>query len=374
MAKNISEIPYTEAIERIQKLARIGADNMSKIRGVYNDIYVRDIPCKFDWNFLMASSSITVVDEYHQGSVTINTGATSVAFTSDAVLTASMVGYKIKFSGNPTVYDITVFNNTTSLTINPSLQGPINLSGASYSIYQPFYSLAQNFDRFPKPGGVYRWAGGSKQILPETQYAQYIDHDYQSTATTPEKTRLFGTDTTGNQLVELIPPPRKAAIFGYDYIRTLKPLTDSTAGTISSIGANATQVIGNTNTRFMESLTDGTYWFRCDALGVGQDSQWYKIIAIQHDSQLTIATAFANTAITTGAAYTISRSPEMPIRLHEGLIYGSLRALTTDQNDPNMAAYNNQYATVLSDAKRIYVSRPYSQEVTGVFEDFRYRR
>lgn len=373
MAKNISEIPFTEAVERVQKLGRVGITNASKIRGVYNDIYVSDIGAKFDWNFLMANSSLLTVDEYHQGSVTMNTGDTAVIFSSDAVLTSSMVGRKIKFTGNAAVYDIIAFSNTTSLTINPSLQGTTNLSGAAYSIYQPSFSLASNFDRFPKPGGVYRWSGGTKQILPETQYAQYVDHDYQSTATTPAKTRLFGTDTLGNQLVEIIPPPRQAQVLGYDYIRTLKPLYESTAGTISSVGANATTIFG-TNTRFTEALTDGTFFFRLDALGQGQDSSWYKIIAIANDSQMTIATAFANTGITAGANYTISRSPEMPVRLHEGLVFGTLRALTTDQNDPNMAYYNQMYATVLSDAKKIYVSRPYSQDVTGVFEDYMYRR
>ena len=374
MSKNISEIPFTEMVERVQKIGRVGLNNAPKIRGDINDVYIRDIGAKFDWMFLLASSSLTVFDEYHQGSVTMNTGDTAAIATSDAVFTNLMVGRKIKFASNDVIYDIVGYSNTTALTISPPLAGNQNLSGASYSIYQPNYSLAPNFDRFPKPGGVFRWAGGKKQILPETQYARYVNDDFVGTATTPSKTRLFGTDTMGNQVVELIPPPRQANIFGYDYIRTLKPLTETTAGTLSSIAMSATTVYGNTNTRFTEAGTDGTYWFRVDALGTAQDSSWYKIISIQHDSQMTLATAFANTAITSSANYVISRSPEMPVKLHEGIMYGALRMLTQDQNDPNMAVYNNQYATVLSDAKKIYVSRPYSQEITGVMEDYRYRR
>lgn len=374
MARNIPEIPFAEIIERGQKLGRLGDTVPAKFRGVVQDIYLREIPAKFDWNFLMATSSFQSVDEYHQGSVTINTGATSLSGTSDVAWTSSMVGRKVKPASNDTVYDVTGFTNTSSLTISPSLQGPTNLSGASYSIYQPSYALAQNFDRFPKPGGVYRWAGGKKQILPEDSFRVYIDEDYQATATTPNKTRLYGVDTLGAQLVELIPAPRQAKNYGYDYIRKLNPMYSTTAGTLFSIAANATVVLGNSTTRFTEALTDGTFFFRLDALGTGDDSAWYRVLSIQHDSQLTLATVFANTAITSGANYTISRAPEMPARLHIAILYGALRAATLDQNDPNAEFYQNNYAQVMSDAKKIYVSRPYSQEVTGVFEDYRYRR
>lgn len=373
MSKNISEIPFTEIVERVQKLGRVGIDNYGKIRGVCNDIYMRDIPAKFDWTFLMASSAIQTVDEYHAGNVTMTTGDTAAIFSSDASFTSVVVGRRIKFGNNPAVYEVTGFNNTTSLTIAPSYQGTTNLSGASYSIYKSVYPLASNFDRFPKPGGIYRWAGGSKQILPEDSYARYVDNDFAGTATTPQKTRLCGTDTMGCQLVELIPPPRQAANYGVDYFKTPSPLYETTAGTISSIAAGATTIFGS-NTKFTEAGTDGTFWFRVDNMGTCQDSTWYRVVSITHDSQMTIATTYANSAVTAGASYTIAKAPEMPVRMHEGLLWGALRCLTQDQNDPNSQIYNNQYAQVLSDAKRIYVSRPYSQDVTGVFEDFRYRR
>lgn len=374
MAQNTDFIPYAELVERAQKLARVGDNTLSKVRGVIQDIYTREIPAKFDWNFLLVSSSFIVVDEYHQGSVTMNTGDTAVIFSSDANLTSSMVGRKFKPAGNPTVYDIVTYSNSTSISINPSLQGAQNLTSASYSIYQPYYTLAQNFDRFPKWGGVYRWTGGKKQVIPEDPVRNYIDEDYQTTATTPNKCRLFGTDTLGSTIVELVSAPRQSGVYGYDYIRRLMPLYDTTAGTLSSIQANGTVVIGNTNTRFTEALTDGTFFFRCDNLGTNNDSKWYRILSIQHDSQLTLATVFANSAIASSANYTISRAPEMPPRLHHAILYGALRALTTDQNDPNMMMYQNLYAQTMSDGKKIYVSRPYSQDVTGVFEDYRYRR
>lgn len=371
MSQNCPEIPYTEIVERAKALGRIPSNNLEKLRGTIQDVHSREIPSKFDWIFLMTESSITTTAEFHDGNVSMNTGATTVVFSGTTV-DSSFVGRKFKPSGNDTVYEITAYNDTTSLTITPALQGTTNLSAASYSIYKDRYSLARNFDRFPKPGGVYRWSGGRKQIMPEVQYANYVNDEYQSTASTPSKVRLIGTDTAGCNVVEFIPPPRESKVYGYDYIRSVNIMIETTKGTISSIGAKATTVNAS-GANFTSVASDGTYFFRVDNLGTGSDSNWYRILSIQGDNQLTLATAFADTAITT-ASYTISRAPDYPSRLHVGIIYGALRALTVDQNDPNAQFYHAQYANVLSDAKRIYVSRPYSQDVTGIMEDYRYRR
>lgn len=371
MSTNISEIPFTEINERVQKLGRIGDNSMEKIRGTTNDVYIREIPAKFDWNFLMAESSLTTKDEYHTGSVSMNTGDTTVVGT-NTTFDANMVGSKIKITGVDAVYEITVYLSATSLTISPAMQGASNVSNTSYSIYKDRYSLAGNFDRFPKPGGVYRWAGGKKQILPEVQYANYINDEYQATASTPSKTRIIGIDTLGSSVVELIPPPKYSRVYGYDYLKTLCPMYETTAGTISSITSSST-LVSASGANFTKALTDGTFFFRVDNLGEGADSTWYRILSIQNDNQLTLATVFANTSILS-ASYTISAAPKMPPRLHIGIIYGSLRQLTVDQSDPNAQFYNMQYAQVMSDAKKIYVSRPYSQDVDGIMTDYRYRK
>jgi len=84
---------------------------------------------------------------------------------------------------------------------------------------------------------------------------------------------------------------------------------------------------------FTRALTDGSCFFRVDNLGKGSDSTWYRILSVQNDNQLTLATVFAMTSVTI-ANYTISKAPEYPTRLHVGIIYGVLRQLTIDQNDP----------------------------------------
>lgn len=371
MSKNIAEIPYTEIVERVKSLSREGRNSLERVRGVVQDVYIREIPAKFDWSFLLVSSSFTTIDQYNVGNATINTGNTTATFSSDATITAGMVNRKIKFQGNDTVYDITVINNSSSITVSPSFQGPFNISNGAYVIFQPIYALTNDFDRFPKPGGVYRWNGSKKEVLEELQYRPYLDKFQANPNSTTERTRLISQDTAGNQLVELIPSPNAARNYGYDYFKVLKPMRETTAGTLSLINANSTQVVGNTNCKFLEANTGD--WIRVDALGRGSDSQWYRIATISHNSLLTISTNFANTAITSSASYTIASAPEMPVRLHVGILYGAVRSSELDQSDPNFAFYHSQYAQVLSDAKKIYVSRPYNQEVTGIHEEYNYR-
>src|SRR3990167_1351413 len=372
MAKNIAEIPVTEIVERVKSLSRSPSNSDNKIRGVIQDVYCREIPSKFDWNFLIVSSSFTTIAEYNPGTVSINTGSTTVTF--GTALDYSYVTFrypKIKFSGCDDVYRVDFFSGTSTAGIIPAFRGDQNLSNVSYSVFQEIYPLANDFDRFPKPGGVYYFTGNEKKSLEEVQYRPYIDTYRSNVVTNPEKVRLVESDTAGNQLVELIPAPSQTKNYGYDYFKQLKPLTENTAGTVTSVFAGGQTVVG-LGTKFTEATTGD--FFRIDNLGTGADSNWYRILGIAHDSSLTLATAFANTTITTSVNYTIARAPEMPSRMHIAIVYGALRALELDQTDQNFAFYHTQYAQVMSDSKRIYVSRPYNQEVTGIHEEYLYRR
>ena len=96
MSKNIPEIPFTELCERAQSTSRSPDEAQTKIRGTVQDVYSRGIPFAHDWDFLFASTSIVTIGKYKEGTVSVNTGATTVVFSSDAVMTTSMNGYKIK--------------------------------------------------------------------------------------------------------------------------------------------------------------------------------------------------------------------------------------------------------------------------------------
>jgi len=73
LSKNISELPFTEIVERVGELARERVDSRAKIRAVVNDFYVREFPRKMDWQFFMAQSTITVFGRYNTGTVSATT-------------------------------------------------------------------------------------------------------------------------------------------------------------------------------------------------------------------------------------------------------------------------------------------------------------
>lgn len=373
MAKNISEIPFTEICERTQELGRERVDNMSKIRGIVNDFYVREFPRKFDWNFFMAQSTITTKAQYTTGSLSANTGSTAVTFSSDAALTIDNTFWQLKVSGNDYVYQFT-YGSSTSGTLNIPLSGTVNALNSSYNLFQPYYSLASNFDRFPKNGGLILYQGGNEQIIPELAYQDWPIYYTPSPTTLAAYCRLYGTDTAGNTLLEINPPPADPISYRYDYFIKPSVMYQLTSGLIGSVGNGASQVIGDTNTQFTRANT-GDY-FRVDALGTSADSEWYRIIAIANDSTLTLQTAFKNTgnAAVTSANYTICPAPSMPYKMHPAILYGSILQLAVDQNDPMVQAYNTKFAEVLSDGKRLYVSRIYNQQIHSMAEQYLYRR
>ena len=375
MPKNTSFIPYKEIVERVMSLGRVNANAVGKVRGIIQDIYSRDIPTKWDWNFLIASSSIVTTGEYRTGNATATTGSNIVHFSSDTVLIDSMNGRKIKFAGNEVVYQINSFAGVNSLQILPEFQGSEHIQSASFSIFQPVYALAGDFDRFPKDGGIYKWQGGQKYILSESPYQEYAEN-YTGSVSVPETVRIVGLDTAGNTLVEFSPPPRDTKVYSYDYLARLQPMQETSTGLLRGISARGVTVTFLGTSQFAELNTDSKTinYLRVDSFGDGQDSQWYPIISYQGTSAATLNVAFANSAVTSSANYTISQIPNMPQMLHPAILYGALAHIMMDQNDPNAKLYLERYQQVVMDAKKIFVSRTYSQDIHGIHENFDYRR
>lgn len=369
MSKNIDVIPFTELVERTSEIARERADTQPKQRGFVNDVYMREIARKWDWNFLLVGSTITTRPSYNTGTLSANTGATSVVFSSDVSLDATYTGSQLRITGNDVVYNA-VYQSATSLTIQPPISGNLNYTNVGYTLYFPFYSLPADFDRFPKNGGLSNWIGGNQKVIQETPFQEWGINYSSNPSDNIERIRIIGTDTAGNQILEVNPPPKIAKSYLNNYTQSLSPMSETTAGLIGNINAGGTSVTGNSNTRFTEATT-GDY-FRIDALGKGNDSFWYRIISIQNDSALTLQTAFATTGITS-ANYVICSAPQMPVKLHPAILYGAVLQCALDQDDPLYQAYNMKLAEVLSDGKRLYVSRIYNQDIHHLGEDFMYR-
>lgn len=370
MAKNISHLPFTEIVERAIELGRVREEVRGKVRGIVNDVYVRDIPQKEDWSFLLARTSLTTVVSYNSGNATIQPGSSTVTFSSDVVTSSSMTGRKIKFSGNDYVYDVVSMSGTTGLVVGPPLSGGESLTGVSYEVFQTTYSLTSDFDRFPKNGGLHRFSGGGKQVIPEKGYDYYLSN---FSATPNDNTQFciqFGSDTAGNQRLELSPPTKSELSLEYDYVVRLRPLRETTAGLIGSVSASGTSVTGDSDTLFTEATTGD--WFRINAFGQGANSEWYRIIEISNASTMTLATAFGLSGATS-AGYTISSAPQYPTAIQPAILYGTIAQVAADQDDPMVVAYNLKYAQVLSDGKRVYKSRHYQQDIATIAEDYRYR-
>lgn len=370
MSRNIDAIPFTELVERTNEIARERADVQPKIRGYVNDTYLREIGRKWDWNFLLVNSTITTRPSYNTGTVSANTGSTVATFSSDVTLDATYTGSQLRITGNDVVYNC-VYQSATSLTIQPPISGNTNVTNGGYNLYFPFYSLPADFDRYPKNGGFANWLGGNQKVIQETPFQEWGGNYSSNPSDTPERIRIIGTDTAGNQILEINPPPKTAKSYLNNYYQTLSPMSETTSGLIGNISSGGTNVIGDSNCRFLEATT-GDY-LRIDALGKGNDSLWYRIISIQNNSALTLQTAFAATGITS-ANYVICSAPQMPIKLHAGILYGSILQCVTDQDDPLFQAYNLKLAEVLSDSKRLYVSRVYNQDIHTLAEDWLYRR
>ena len=369
MSKNIKEIPLTELVERALELARVREEVRSKVRGIANDVYVRDIPKKEDWTFLLSTTSLTATPEYKTGTVTANTGDTSLIFTG-ATITSDMTGRRIKISNNDYIYQ-TTFSNGTALTISPPVSGTQNISGQSFSLFQNIYPLNFDFDRFPKNGGLHLFLGGQRKRIEEKAYDYFTDNANYTPNDTTHFCRLTGTNTAGNQLMELLPPPQNTISYEYDYLRQLRPMRETTDGLISNINAGATTVLGDANTKFTNANT-GDY-IRIDAFGTGADSEWYRIIAIAGNTSLTIQTAFGSSGASS-TKYTISSAPEMPVMLHQAILYGTIMQIAADQNDSFVQGYMTEYANILTDSKRIYKTRLYRNDMEMITEDYNYRR
>ena len=370
MARNIPELPFTELVERVSQITRLTSDNdLSRVRGALNDHYVRELPYKEDWSFFLASSAITTEPQYDTGTVSVNTLGNSVTFSSDVVMDATFTGRKIQFTQADNIYTLT-FVNTTSATISPPLSGTQNITNGAYQIFQPIYFLAPDFQRFPKNGGLQVFQGGMIRVIKEEAIQPYYN-EYTPSPSIPDRCRVLSAGTNNVLRVELQPPPVDPMALPYDYLRQPAPLRESTAGFVT-VAAGATTVTGSAGTTRFTEMNTGAY-FRVDAFGKGADSMWYRVTAIANDSSLTISPAFTNSGATT-TRYALSASPEMPPVLHPFMMYGAAKMLMADQNDPILQLMGSQMTANLQDAKRLYKTRIYNQQVETIAEDWQYRR
>lgn len=370
MSRNTNNIPFTEIVERVQDLSRTATDDKKRIRGIVNDVYCQEIPRAIGDYIIKSQSAISCLSEINSGVASITTQNTAVYLSGIGItLESSHTGRKIKFSNNDNVYDFT-FAKANSGTISPPLSGVTSVSNGAYTIFKDIYSLASDFDRFPINGGLLFYSAGQPTPLPELEDSKYYNETDSTPSSVPTNCRFYNYDSAGNIQVQIVPPPSTSYVLPYEYVKILPPMIENSGGTIL-MTSNSTAVTG-TGTVFLKSNT-GDY-VRVSAFGTGEDSEWYRIEAIATNSAMTLSKAFRIDTNATTTDFVISSAPELPSRIQDGIIYGSLRNLIIDQNDPNYIFYHMRFCQILSDNKVLIKSRNTQDKIELIAEDPDYRR
>ena len=329
----ISQNPFTKIVEDVMLEVRENSSEVSverKYQRRVNDIYVRDIPSKLDFDFMRKQGSVSLVANYDTGTCSISSGATDIV-GSGTTWTTAMTGRKMKISGNDEIYTFT-YSGPSAGTVNVAYNGTTSSSSLTYTIYEDTYNLASDFDRLVVPPGFYYDNGGAK-----TQIKQLFTDDwykyYTTTATQdPAYFRLTGRNSTNlNWTVEVQPPVDTARILKYEYIPELTEMTEYITGTCAT-AAGSTTVVG-IGTAFTTAIELGDA-FRIDS----RPSDWYIINATTSSTNMTLSSAYPNTVAATDK-YTICKVPRLPIKLQLAIFYGACFLSSQDQ-DNNQAAKN----------------------------------
>lgn len=115
----------------------------SKSKAWLNEAYILDIlTLRPFWWFLQKRGSITSVNKYNTGTVSVTTGSTTVT-GSGTTFTSSMADYVIIING--LAQRISSYNSTTSLTLAEAWEGD-TLTGAAFVIVKDRFDLPRWLD------------------------------------------------------------------------------------------------------------------------------------------------------------------------------------------------------------------------------------
>jgi len=369
MGNLATTIPFTELWERLLTMGRVDSpNNEDYAKGLINDVYTRTLPRMVDWDPLVKEANLVMTTYYNTGTATVSAGSTSVTGTgttwTSAMTTAD--GYKIKFAGNDNVYDFE-YVGATSATISPALSKDTDLTTVAYTIFRDEYQLASDFNRFLMNGSIYVYSGGRVQDIIEECPRDRFRDEFTPEATDPiQRAMLTRThSTTGNRLVRVNPPPKKAYVYPYEYIQYVTPMTDYGTGSVAVTNASAT--VTGTDTFFSANAAAGDY-FRVDSNGIGDSSKWYKISSVDSNTQLTLDSNFGEDT-ESSLSYRVSKTPSaFPFPFHEYILYEAVLKIMAEQSDPVIQAISLERDRIMYDLKKNYKSRRTNTQF-GVYDD-----
>lgn len=364
-------IPFTELFERLMTLAKIDSfNNEDYAKGLINDSYTRSVPGINDWNPIITDSSLVMNAYYTTGTIACTAGAATLTGTG-TTWTSGMTannGWKIKFAGYDLIYTFD-YISATSATISPVLEGAVNMSGSTYTLFRDEYPLPADFDRFLKNGSVYTMQGGrvfnTIAELPRDRFRA----EFSPEALDPIfRVILTRVNTAGYRMLRVNPPPVTAKIYPFDYIPKLAPMKEYTIGTVT-VTAGGTTVTG-ASTVFTSNVAAGQY-FRVDSIGQGDSSKWYKIASVDSGTQITLDSAYLD-ATETGVEYTICSAPtSLPSEFHEFILYDAVSVAVASAADANSQLMIARRGDILNRLNKNYKSRRTNTQVRA--EDDGYR-
>lgn len=198
--------------------------NQTRVKRWLN--YTQQNVCsKYPWSFMVGRESIVTVKDYTTGTVSINSGASTVTGAGTTFTTAMGAGqYSIQFTSGNDWYRIASFSSSTSITLEQPYQGTTNLSGSTYIIRKFWYSLSASCDRILD---IVNWDTPVKLVQVDPRYVDNLNPLVQSTNSSYAYFP-FGVDSSGNIQISPYPYPSDARLLE---IRTRKKPTDMSAGT-----------------------------------------------------------------------------------------------------------------------------------------------
>ena len=180
----------------------------------------------YEWPWSLDREIVQTVADKTAGTVSIDSGATTVTGVSTAFASGD-VGKYIQFSSSNDWYKITASASATSLTIEAAYTATSNLSAGTYTIRKFFYSTSSSVDKVL----TMRQAIGP-DILEMIHYRDFDIFRPNPTSTgNPNTAIVFGYESSGN--LQFTPYPWPSVVMNLE-VRFKKRVTELSGDTDTS--------------------------------------------------------------------------------------------------------------------------------------------
>lgn len=339
-----SVYPFTQIYEDVMREMRESSSEQAvkeKYKRRVNQIYMFDIPSRYEWDWLRRTSNIQLYPAYQTGTVAATNGSAAIVGT-DTVWTSAMDGWRLKLSGDNGIYTFTYASATTG-TISPVFQGD-DAATQSHTLYQTTYTLPTDFSKFPvkKPRLYYFIAGFQTELI------WFNDPDFQRRSTYIPNLWPYGyreypaLTSLGYKQIEIVAPITEDMFLGFEYIKAQDELYEVTD--TAKTGSTTVKLLTTNN--MYGKISVGMY-VRVDA-----DYEWTKITAIATDTTAGagITIEALRTAPDNTDPITFSSVPVMPLTMQNSLFYGACMLTGLEQNDPAAQGYVTAYVAAIDQA------------------------